>query len=190
MSGSVPLASLWLPIVVSALLLQIVSFASYMLLKLHKNDWKGVPDERSLRDVLRRQNIAPGQYMIPFCPSPDGMKKPEEMQKYVEGPVAVFIVAPPGVPPFGRNLGLMLLYFLVVSVFVACVLAHTLLPGTPVRELFGIAWTVAFLAYGAANIPDAIWYGRPAGVTIRGLIDALIWAVVTAATFGAFWSKS
>lgn len=189
MSGSVPLASLWLPMVLSAVLLQIVSFVTYMVLKLHKDDWKGVPDQQALRDVLRRQNLTPGQYVVPFHPDPNDMKRPEVVKEFVDGPNVLMIVAPSGVPPFGRNLGLMLVYYLVVSFFVAYVLAHTVAPGTPYLEVFRVAGTVAFLAYGAATIPDTIWYSRPAAVTLRGLLDALLWGCVTAGTFGAFWPK-
>lgn len=45
-----------------------------------------------------------------------------------------------------------------------------------VRRLavFRITGTVAWLAYGAATVPDAIWFGRPWSAIGKNLFDALI----------------
>ena len=45
-------------------------------------------------------------------------------------------------------------------------------PGTHYLAVFRFVGTVAFMAHGFAVIPEAIWFGRPWGVTIKFLFDA------------------
>ena len=48
------IASLWLPIVLSAVAVFIASFVAWMLMPHHKGDWKGFPDEPALAEAIRR----------------------------------------------------------------------------------------------------------------------------------------
>ena len=51
-------------------------------------------------------------------------------------------------------------------------------------QVFRVAGTTAFAAYGMAYIQESIWFGRPYSVTAKNLLDALLYAVVTAGAFG------
>jgi hypothetical protein len=46
-----------------------------------------------------------------------------------------------------------------------------------------------FLAYGLGTIPESIWMGKPWKVTWKGVLDGLVYALVTAGTFGWLWPR-
>ena len=60
-----------------------------------------------------------------------------------------------------------------------------------VRRLavFRITGTVAWLAYGAATVPDAIWFGRPWSAIGKNIFDALMYGLLTAGVFGWLWPR-
>jgi hypothetical protein len=45
------------------------------------------------------------------------------------------------------------------------------------------------MAYGVANIANSIWKAQPWSNTIKEVIDGLIYAMLTAGTFGWLWPK-
>ena len=61
----VPLASLWLPVLLSSVIVFLASFVLHMALPWHKNDYLRVPDEENVRAALRPFAIPPGDYMVP-----------------------------------------------------------------------------------------------------------------------------
>ena len=67
----------------------------------------------------------------------------------------------------------------------------TLVGDPAVRRLavFRITGTVAWLAYGAATVPDAIWFGRPWSAIGKNLFDALMYGLLTAGVFGWLWPR-
>jgi hypothetical protein len=70
---------------------------------------------------------------------------------------------------------------------VAYLTGRTLSPGTEYLTVFRVAGTTAWLAYGAASVTDAIWFGRPWSSVVKTLIDALIYGMLTAGVFGWLW---
>ncbi|MCA8950669.1 MAG: hypothetical protein KDE27_14300, partial [Planctomycetes bacterium] len=86
------LAALWLPILLSAVFVFVVSSVIHMVLPLHRKDFGGVPDEAAVRAALRAAEIPPGQYMIPHAGSMQAASTPEFLAKMKEGPVATMIV--------------------------------------------------------------------------------------------------
>lgn len=58
---------LWLPIALSAIALFFMSFLSWMVLQLHKGDWRSIPREDELLETARKIDLAPGNYMFPGC---------------------------------------------------------------------------------------------------------------------------
>ena len=71
------LMELWLPIVVSAVIVFFASFLAWVVLPHHKGDWKGLPNEDALNNTIRTTSIKPGQYMFPYCASSKDMKSEE-----------------------------------------------------------------------------------------------------------------
>jgi hypothetical protein len=49
--------------------------------------------------------------------------------------------------------------------------------------------TAAFLAYGLANLSNSIWKGQTWSMTIKEVIDGLVFALLTAGTFGWLWPR-
>jgi hypothetical protein len=185
----VSLGSLWLPILLSSVLVFFASFIIHMVLKYHNSDYKPLPNEDAVRAAIRAGNPPPAQYIIPYCSDMKDMDKPEVKQKYAEGPVAVMNLMRPGKPNMGTYLTQWFLFLLCVSFFIAYVGAHTIAPGTRYLEVFRAAGAIGFMAYGLGPIPESIWMGKPWKVTWKGVLDGLIYALLTAGTFGWLWPR-
>jgi hypothetical protein len=181
----ITILSLWLPILISAVIVFLASMIVWPTL--HRSDYKGLPDEEAAVKALRPQNLRPGMYNIPNIPSRADLKKPEIIKKFKEGPIGLLTVLPNGAPSMGKNLLLSIVYYLVIGIFVAYVAGRTLPAGAAYLTVFRLTGTVAWLAYGAAVIPEAIWFGRPWKAVGKTLIDALIYGLLTAGAFGWLW---
>jgi hypothetical protein len=181
------LVALWLPILVSAVLVFVASSLIWNVLGAHKWHVKGLPDEAAAREALSKQAVAPGQYSIPYCPDPAMMKDPAFKEKLEKGPVAVLMVRKPGLPNMGVFLGCWFLHLLFVSYFVALVCGQTLHRGAPYMLVFRVAGAVAFAGYSFAHVPNAIWWGRPWKSAFKEVADGLVYALLTAGTFGWLW---
>jgi len=62
----VPLTSLILPILLSAVIVFVASSIIHMLLPFHKADIRRFPQEDDVLDALRRFNLPPGDYGAPM----------------------------------------------------------------------------------------------------------------------------
>src|SRR6185503_19651589 len=124
-----------------------------------------------------------------YCKEMKDLESPEMKQKFVEGPVVVMNLKPPGPASMGKNLVQWFLFSLVVSFFVAYVAAHTVAPGTPYLEVFRVVGTIGFLAYAAGQLPAAIWMGKPWSVAWKEVFDGLLYGLLTAGTFGWLWPR-
>jgi hypothetical protein len=185
----VPLAALWLPILLSAVLVFIASSIIHMAIPIHRNDYRKLPDEERTLDVLRSTGVTSGRsYILPFCTHKD-MKSPEAIEKFKRGPVGMLTIRPSGAPNMGIFLGQWFVYCIVISFFTAYLTSRTRTPGTVYLEVFRVAGTFAFAAYALAFIQDAIWKGENWGVTFKHVFDGLIYGLLTAGTFGWLWPK-
>jgi hypothetical protein len=185
----VPLAALWLPILLSAAIVFIVSSILHMALPWHRNDYARVPDEERLRAALRPLAIPPGDYLVPMASGPGEMRAPEFQARVNEGPNLVLTVLPNGAWTMGRNLALWFVYLVVVALFAGYVAGRTLSPGVDYLAVFRVAGTTAFLGFAPALWQMSIWYRRSWGTTIRTTIDGLIYALLVAGTFGWLWPR-
>jgi hypothetical protein len=185
----VPLTALWAPILLSAVIVFIASSLIHMASPWHKNDYPKLPNEEGLRAALRPLAIPPGDYMVPRPTSREELKDPNFLQKVNEGPNLVLTVMPSGPWSMGRNLGLWLLYVIVVSLFAAYVASRALQPGAAYLDVFRFAGTTAFLGYAAALWQMSIWYARAWSTTLKATVDGLIYALLTAGTFGWLWPR-
>ena len=185
----VPITALWLPILISAVIVFVASSIMHMMLPIHKSDYRKLPEEDRVLEAMRSVGVSPGRvYFFPHC-SHKEMKSPETIERFKRGPVGLLTVMPSGPPAMGKYLVQWFLYCVVIGIFVAYLTGRTRVPGTPYLEVFRVAGTTAFLGYGAAQIQDSIWKGQSWGVTLKHLIDSLIYALLTAGTFGWLWPK-
>jgi hypothetical protein len=177
------LAALWQPILLSAVLVFILSAILHMALKYHNSDYGKLANEDAVRAAIRSGNPEPRQYVFPHAGDMSQMDTPEMKQKYVEGPIGVMYLRRPG--PFTMTPALIqwFLFTLMVSLFVAYVAAHSAPADAKYLDVFRVVATAAFLGYGAAPLPAAIWMGKPWGVATKEVFDGLLYALVTAGTF-------
>jgi hypothetical protein len=185
--GMTPILSLWLPIVLAAVFVFIVSSIVHMATPFHRRDLNPLPQEDAVMEALRRFDLPPGDYGMPHGGSMAAMKDPGFLAKMKAGPVAFMTVIPSGLPDMGPRLMSWLVYLFVVSGFTAYVTAHAMPVGAPFRGVFRIAGCTAFAAYALALPQFSIWYRRNWGTTLRGLIDGVLNGAVTAATFAWLW---
>lgn len=183
----VPVASLWLPILVAAVIVFLASSVIHMLLPYHRNDFGKVPGEDAVAASLGPLNVPPGDYVMPYAGSPEAMKSPEYQARVKKGPVAFLTVLPNEMPGMGASLAQWFLYCALVGVFAAYVAGRALGPGAPYLEAFRFAGTVAFAGYGLALLQNSIWYRRRWVTTMKSVGDALIYALLTGGTFGWLW---
>jgi hypothetical protein len=101
----VPLAALWLPILLSAIIVFVASSIMHMVLPYHKSDYRQLPEEDKLLAILRGAGLTRGLYVFPFCTHKD-MKSPAILEKYKQGPVGMMTVFPSGPPVLAQFLGL------------------------------------------------------------------------------------
>jgi len=185
----VPVMSLWLPILLSAVFVFVASSIIHMMLPYHKGDYRRMPAEDEVMEALRKFNIPPGDYMMPCAGGSQEMKSPAFAEKMKRGPVMIATVIPSGPWSMGSNLAQWFIYCVVVSIFAAYVAGRAVGPGTPYLTVFRFAGTTAFTCYALALWQNSIWYKRAWSTTIKSNFDGLIYGLLTAGTFGWLWPR-
>jgi len=183
------LAALWLPILLSSVIVFIVSSVIHTVMPWHKSDYGKLLNEDKVMDLLRPLNISPGDYMVPRPSGMKDMKSPEFQEKMKKGPVMMVSIWPNGPSSMGSSLVLWFFYSVVVGIFAAYITGHTLPVGADYIHVFKFAAVTSFLGYTAALWQLSIWYHRPWSTTIKITIDGLIYALLTAGTFGWLWPR-
>lgn len=183
------LASLWLPIVLSAVFVFVISSVIHMMLQYHKNDFKRLSSEDAVMDALRKFEIPEGDYLMPCAGTAKAMRSPEYLAKLNKGPVALMTFMKSGKPEMGKSLVLWFLYSVVVSIFAAYIADRAVGPGADYLQVFRFVGCSAFMGYSFALCQNSIWYKRNWSATIRSMFDGLIYALVTAGAFGWLWPR-
>src|SRR5439155_15028694 len=100
----VSITALWLPILLSAVIVFVASSIIHMALPIHKSDYRKLPDEDKVTDALRSAGVTPGRmYIMPYCDHKN-MKSPEVVEKFKRGPVGLLTIRPSGAPRMGKFL--------------------------------------------------------------------------------------
>ena len=185
----VPVMSLWVPILLSAVIVFVASSVIHMLLPIHKSDFRKLPDEDGVMDALRKAGVGPGDYMFPHAGSMADLKSPAFTEKRTRGPVASMTVMESGPVSMGPSLAQWFLYCVVVGVFAAYVAGRALEPGAHYLKVFRFAGVTAFVGYSLALWQNTIWYKRAWTTTLKSNVDGLVYGLLTAGTFGWLWPK-
>ncbi len=185
----VGLASLWLPILLASVFVFVASSIIHMFLPYHKKDFSTIPNEDGVLDALRGFSIPPGDYMFPNTGGdPNVLKSEAYREKARKGPVGVLTMFPAGDPfAMGAQMTQWFLYCLLVSVFAAYLTSRAVPMGTEYLQVFRFAGTTAFAAYALALLQRSIWYKQPWSTTLKNVFDGLVYALLTAGTFGWLW---
>ena len=157
----------------------LVSWVLHILLTYHRSDYSKLPDEDAIMKAMRDAGVRPGNYFTPWGDGPKAMASPEWQEKCRQGPCALINVRPSEVPNMGKSLAAWFVFILVVSVFVAYLTGRT--------NGAGVAGCSAFMAYGLGEVMNTVWKAQKASTTAKHVLDGLVFALVTAGTFGWLW---
>jgi len=183
----VSIGAVWVPILLSAVIVFIASSIIHMALPWHHGDYPKLAAEDKVIDALRPLALPPGDYMIPRANGSKEMKTPGFQQRMRQGPVIVMTVRPNGPWNMGGSLLQWFIYSIVVSIFAGYVGGRALPAGAHYLHVFQIVGTTAVAGYSLALAQVSIWYGRGWGLTIRSAVDGVIYGALTAGTFGWLW---
>jgi len=164
------LSALWLPILVSAVAVFVVSSIIHMTPLWHKTDYPRFTNEDRVLDALRPMGIPPGDYMMPRPASSAEMR------------------FPPWTGSMASNLSQWFVYCIIVSVFAAYIAGSAVPPGAPTfAAICRYVGVTAFAGYTLALWQMSIWYRRAWSMTLKSTFDGVIYALVTCAVFTWMW---
>ncbi len=181
------ITSLWLPILLSAMFVFIISTFIHSILTYHSTDFRKVPQEDDVRDALGKFKIPPGDYIVPCPDSSKQWKSPEFKKKVEKGPVAFLTVLPNGQPSMLINLIQWFAYCLIIGIIAAYISGRVLGPGAEYLDVFRFSGTTAFAGYSMALFQNSIWFYKSWSATLKSVFDGLIYSLLTAGTFGWLW---
>ncbi len=182
----VSLSTLWLPILLSAVAVFVASSIIHMVLPYHRSDYRQLPDEEKITAAIRAAGVGRGLYHFPYCTHKE-MKSPAMIEKFKQGPIGLITIFPGGPPAMPKFLGMWFVFCLIVSILVACLTGRAMPIGAAHLAVFRIASAAGFLAYGVGNLSQSIWRGQPWSVTIKEVIDGLIYGMVTGGILAWLW---
>jgi hypothetical protein len=181
---------LWLPIILSGVIVFIASALAWTVLPHHKKEWTGLKDEAGVLDALRKSGAAPGLYMFPWTDDPKERRSEAMKKRWVEGPAGMLtIVNGASMLNMGPMMMKSLVFNIVVAFFAAYVAHHALASGAEYLKVFRIVGTVGFMAYGFGTVPDSIWFGKPWKSWFLHAADSLVYGLLMAGTFGWLWPR-
>jgi hypothetical protein len=181
------IALLWLPILLSAVVVFAVSAASHMLLPWRRDEFGHVPGAEAVQAAVR--DLAPGQYVFPAGPDPKERGTKLALERWAAGPSGWLTIVPREPLNMGRNMGQSFLVYLVVS-FLAAYLAQLALGDAPSRlAIVRVLSVVGILAYGVGTCFTSIWYSRPWKAYALDLLDAVIQGFAMAGVFAWLWPR-
>ena len=183
----VPIHILWLPILLSAVAVFILSSMIHMVLGYHANDYKGLPNEKQVLDDLRKLNIPDGNYSFPRANSMKEMGSSEFKEKVKQGPVGMITISKSGSTTVGKELIMWFIYSIIVGIFAAYVAGRALPAGAHYLQVFRFAGVTAFVGYSLALLQGSIWFKKSWSATLKSMFDGLIYALFTAGIFGWLW---
>ncbi len=183
----VGILSLWLPTLLSAIVVFMAGFVLHMVLPHHHTDFAKIGDEERFSVELRTHGLSIGQYAFPFAASPIDLKDPAYQERVLEGPVGTVTIWPNEVQPSTSQLAKHFVHVFLITLFAAYLCGAVLPEGTSYLKVFQIAGTSAFLGYAGSLMGESIWYHRTWSMTWKYVLDAVVYACLTAGIFGWLW---
>jgi len=183
----ISLSALWLPILLSAVFVFIISSLLHMVFTYHNSDFKKLDNEKEIMDALAPLNIPPGEYVFPYAKDNKERSAPEFIEKAEKGPVGILNVFPNGIGNMTSSLVLWFIFSLVISVFSGYIASAALSSEAHYLQVFRFVGSSAFMGYSLALMQNTIWFKRPWASTLKSMFDGFIYALITAGTFGWLW---
>jgi hypothetical protein len=181
----------WKPILLSAVLVHVASAIVWMVLPIHKNDFKNPGEkEKSILEFVRTLGLPAGMYWVPYCAHGADRKNPEMIEKLKNGPYASLIIMPKQ-PNMGVSMGMWVFNLLAISFAVAYIAGSAgMAPGASYMHAFKVCGLIALLAHAGNALTLSIWMGMPWTQLPGRIIDAVLYASLTAGTFAWLWPKA
>ena len=182
------LALIWLPTLVTAVLIFFASSLIHMVFKWHSSDYRKLGNEDDVRAVIRAAKPAPGQYVIPHCMDMKDMAGEAMLQKFREGPVALLTVRPSGTPNMGKSLSMWFVFCLAVATLAGCIAIGVIPVGKANGQSAGcLVGLISLLTYFGGSVQMAIWMVKPWSAVTKDLLDSLIFSIISALVFMWLW---
>lgn len=180
--------SLWLPILLSAVVVFVISSLIHMVIKWHAGDYTALANEDAVRAAIRAGNPKPGRYVMPHCGDMKDMGSDAMRKKYEEGPVGHFTLGPTGVPNLGKFLGQWFLWSLIVTAVAAYLAARVYgLDHAHAGGAAKLVGAVTFIALGFGTVQESIWMMRPWSASAKYLLDAALYGIGSGLVFLWLW---
>jgi hypothetical protein len=183
----VGISGLWVPIVLSAVAVFVMSSLIHMVLGWHKGEYHELPGGEGVADAIRAAGVAPGEHIAPYAGSPAAMNTPEFKARLAKGPNFLLTVRDPSSQGMGGMMTRWFVYSLVVALFTAYVTGRSLNQSATYLQVFRLAGATTFIAYGMGVWQHWIWWGKSLRSALTTTLDALIYALLTAGIFGWRW---
>ena len=181
--------SLWLQVLIVAVVTFVVSGVFWTLMPWHKTEFRALPNEDAVRQVLHAQGVTDGQWRIPYPSNPAECKSPEFAKRFETGPVGIIqLETPRGLAMGSRLVASFLLYFF-IAFFTAYVLRQAFPAGTAYMKVFQLAGCVSLAAHAFGHIQGAIWFSKSWRRVAFQFADSIVYALLTAGIFASMWPK-
>ena len=185
----ISLAQLWIPILLSAVLVFAASSLVHMVFKWHNADYHGFSNEDEVRAAIRSGSPAPGLYVIPYCVDPQDMQKDEVQQKFRDGPIGFLTLKPASAPSMGKPLVQWFVLNLIVAAVAGYLASRTVPGGASALAVCRVVGLTTFVTYGCGGLQGAIWMGKPWNSAAKEVLDAFIYGLVSALAFAWLWPR-
>jgi hypothetical protein len=174
--------ALWIPILISAVALQIASTIAWTVSPHHNGDWRKLPNEVDVMSALRKAGTPTGNYVFPFMKHGPELKSKEFQEMFQAGPRGVITFW--DIPNMGANIFWTFVFFLITVFTIGYVGYASLGPGASFARVFQVVGTIAILTYSAAGIPNAIWFKSP---IVTNLVDGVVYGLIVGTIFAFLW---
>ena len=178
----------FLPIVTTAIAVFIASSLIHMVFKWHNSEYRPLPNEDDVRKVIGSANLEPGLYATPHCPDMKEMGSEAIQQKFRDGPVCLITMRKAGAPAMGKYLLQWFIFSFVIAAFGAWVASHAYGTSGNAHLVGHFVGLFSFFAYGCGSVQESIWMGRPWSATLKNILDAFIYGVLSALIFWQLWT--
>jgi hypothetical protein len=175
------LMALWLPIVITGVVLFFASSVAWTVLPHHQSDFDKLQNEDEVMAALRKINVADGIYQFPYMTHKDAQNA-ERMERYKQGPRGMLTLWP--MHNMGRNLGLTFVYFLVISTVTAYIAWSSIGPNAGFMKAFQITGAIGVLVFASSGQLNAVWFPRR---TLNDFIDGIVYGILMGLIFGLLW---
>ncbi|MFN4289924.1 MAG: hypothetical protein ACK4E7_03475 [Permianibacter sp.] len=179
--------SLWLPILLTAVFIFVASSLIHMVFQWHKPDYRQLPNEDEVRKALLNGKIGPGKYVMPYCTDMKAMQDEAMLNKYREGPIGFLMIGKAGMPNMGKSLGTWFLVSLLVAAIAALAAVQSIGLQADSHVAGHLIGLISLLAYGTGSVINGIWMCVPWRSVGKHLLDAVIYATISAFTFMWLW---